>query len=131
MKWLKKRNFFAQNFFLLLRYYYSIKLFFNNIWRSFFFLLTTIFRRYLSNINEIAFFLGLIFIFIFLLQVSTGNGIMSHFVNLHIVVPEAFILGSGEHHVDTGSTISLVCMIEKVSTVKMFDLNFLFFFYNS
>lgn len=40
---------------------------------------------------------------------------MSHFVNLHIVVPEAFILGSGEHHVDTGSTISLICMIEKVS----------------
>ena len=39
---------------------------------------------------------------------------MSHFVNLHIVVPEAFILGSGEHHVDTGSAISLICMIEKV-----------------
>ncbi|KAF4529047.1 hypothetical protein B566_EDAN006068 [Ephemera danica] len=38
---------------------------------------------------------------------------MSHFVNLHIVVPEAFILGNGEHHVDIGSTISLVCIIEK------------------
>ncbi|EEB10524.1 conserved hypothetical protein [Pediculus humanus corporis] len=47
------------------------------------------------------------------LKVSTGSGIMSHFVNLHIVVPEAFILGSGEHHVDTGSAISLICMIEK------------------
>ncbi|CAB3370260.1 Hypothetical predicted protein [Cloeon dipterum] len=46
-------------------------------------------------------------------QVSTGTGIMSHFVNLHIVVPEAFILGNGEHHVDIGSTISLVCIIEK------------------
>nr|CAD7196579.1 unnamed protein product [Timema douglasi] len=46
-------------------------------------------------------------------QVSTGTGIMSHFVNLHIVVPEAFILGSGEHHVDVGSGISLVCIIEK------------------
>ncbi|XP_071440426.1 uncharacterized protein [Hetaerina americana] len=46
-------------------------------------------------------------------QVSTGTGIMSHFVNLHIVVPEAFILGSGEHHVDVGSAISLVCIIEK------------------
>lgn len=46
-------------------------------------------------------------------QVSTGTGIMSHFVNLHIVVPEAFILGSGEHHVDVGSVISLVCMIDK------------------
>jgi hypothetical protein len=39
---------------------------------------------------------------------------MSHFVDLHIVVPEAFILGSGEHHVDVGSGISLICMIEKV-----------------
>ncbi|XP_049788235.1 hemicentin-2-like [Schistocerca gregaria] len=49
-------------------------------------------------------------------QVSTGTGIMSHFVNLHIVVPEAFILGSGEHHVDVGSGISLVCIIEKSPT---------------
>lgn len=40
---------------------------------------------------------------------------MSHYVNLNIVVPEAFILGSGEHHVDTGSVISLVCIIEKVN----------------
>nr|CAD7569160.1 unnamed protein product [Timema californicum] len=48
--------------------------------------------------------------------VSTGTGIMSHFVNLHIVVPEAFILGSGEHHVDVGSGISLVCIIEKSPT---------------
>jgi hypothetical protein len=48
--------------------------------------------------------------------VSTGTGIMSHFVNLHIVVPEAFILGNGEHHVDISSTISLVCIIEKVSS---------------
>ncbi|XP_075215085.1 neurotrimin-like [Lycorma delicatula] len=46
-------------------------------------------------------------------QVSTGTGIMSHFVNLHIVVPEAYILGSGEHHIDLGSVISLVCMIDK------------------
>lgn len=56
------------------------------------------------------------FIVIVLLQVATGTGIMSHFVNVHIVVPEAFILGSGEHHVDVGSGISLVCIIEKVST---------------
>lgn len=31
-----------------------------------------------------------------------------------MVVPEAFILGSGELHVDMGSTINLVCIIEKV-----------------
>uniref|UniRef100_A0A8W7PZC8 Ig-like domain-containing protein n=1 Tax=Anopheles coluzzii TaxID=1518534 RepID=A0A8W7PZC8_ANOCL len=32
---------------------------------------------------------------------------------LQVVVPEAFILGSGELHVDMGSTINLVCIIEK------------------
>ncbi|XP_075215005.1 limbic system-associated membrane protein-like [Lycorma delicatula] len=46
-------------------------------------------------------------------QVSTGAGIVSQFITLHIVVPEAFILGSGEHHVDMGSVISLVCIIDK------------------
>lgn len=50
-----------------------------------------------------------------LAQVSTPTGIISHFVNLQVVVPEAFILGSGELHVDMGSTINLVCIIEKVS----------------
>ncbi|KAF9794339.1 hypothetical protein SFRURICE_019062, partial [Spodoptera frugiperda] len=36
--------------------------------------------------------------------VSTRTGIVSHYVRLQIVVPEAFILGSGEHHVDMGSS---------------------------
>ncbi|KAM7344601.1 defective proboscis extension response 12 isoform 2-T16 [Cochliomyia hominivorax] len=49
-------------------------------------------------------------------QVSTPTGIISHFVNLQVVVPEAFILGSGELHVDMGSTINLVCIIEKSPT---------------
>ncbi|XP_077294202.1 transmembrane and immunoglobulin domain-containing protein 1-like [Arctopsyche grandis] len=49
-------------------------------------------------------------------QVSTGAGLLSHYVNLNIVVPEAFILGSGEHHVDTDSVINLVCIIEKSPT---------------
>ncbi|KDR15426.1 Neuronal cell adhesion molecule, partial [Zootermopsis nevadensis] len=53
-------------------------------------------------------------------QISTGTGIVSHFVDLHIVVPEAFILGSGEHHVDVGSGISLVCIIEKSPTPPQF-----------
>ncbi|XP_065368315.1 hemicentin-1 isoform X2 [Calliphora vicina] len=48
--------------------------------------------------------------------VSTPTGIISHFVNLQVVVPEAFILGSGELHVDMGSTINLVCIIEKSPT---------------
>ncbi|CAH1110063.1 unnamed protein product [Psylliodes chrysocephalus] len=48
-------------------------------------------------------------------QVSTGQGLISHFVNLQIVVPEATIQGirSGEHHVDIGSIIDLVCIIER------------------
>ncbi|KAG7301805.1 hypothetical protein JYU34_014834 [Plutella xylostella] len=46
-------------------------------------------------------------------QVSTGSGVLSRQVALHIVVPEAFILGADEHHVDAGSDISLVCIIEK------------------
>ncbi|KAL5289391.1 hypothetical protein ACFFRR_009496 [Megaselia abdita] len=49
-------------------------------------------------------------------QVSTPTGVISHFVNLQVVVPEAFILGSGELHVDMGSTINLVCIIEKSPT---------------
>lgn len=49
-------------------------------------------------------------------QVSTGSGTLSRLVHLHIAVPEAFILGADEHHVDAGSTINLVCIIEKVRT---------------
>lgn len=39
---------------------------------------------------------------------------MSHYASLQVVVPEAFILGSGELHVDMGSALNLVCIIEKV-----------------
>lgn len=53
-----------------------------------------------------------------LLQVATGAGTISHYFNLHVVVPSAFILGSGEYHIGEGSTISLVCIIENVSTVR-------------
>lgn len=51
-------------------------------------------------------------------QVSSNAGLLSHFVNLQIVVPEASIqgTGSGEHHVDVGSIIDLVCVIEKSPT---------------
>ncbi|KAK9501350.1 hypothetical protein O3M35_012086 [Rhynocoris fuscipes] len=44
---------------------------------------------------------------------------MSHFVNLEIVVPEAFIVGATEYHVVLGGTINLVCVIEKVSLKKI------------
>ncbi|CAL8103032.1 unnamed protein product [Orchesella dallaii] len=46
-------------------------------------------------------------------QVSTGTGIVSFYVHLIIAVPEAFILGQGEYHVEEGSTINLVCIVEK------------------
>ncbi|XP_070501957.1 lachesin-like [Chironomus tepperi] len=46
-------------------------------------------------------------------QVSTSTGVVSHQASLQVVVPEAFILGSGELHVDMGSVLNLVCIIEK------------------
>ncbi|RZF35091.1 hypothetical protein LSTR_LSTR009683 [Laodelphax striatellus] len=45
-------------------------------------------------------------------QVATGVGTISHYFNLHVVIPTAYILGSGEYHIGEGSTISLVCIIE-------------------
>ncbi|KAK9892140.1 hypothetical protein WA026_018339 [Henosepilachna vigintioctopunctata] len=50
--------------------------------------------------------------------ISSNAGLISHFVNLQIVIPEATIQGSrsGEHHVDIGSVIDLVCIIEKSPT---------------
>lgn len=53
--------------------------------------------------------------FFFIFKVSTATGIISHFVNLQVVVPEAFILGPSELHVDMGYKINLNCIIEKVS----------------
>ena len=58
-----------------------------------------------------------IFFLFSIFQVSTSTGVISHFVNLQVVVPEAFILGSGELHVDMGSAINLVCIIEKVGSL--------------
>ena len=50
------------------------------------------------------------------LQVSTSTGTISRKVNLSVVRPEAFILGGDEYHIDRGSQISLVCVIEKAPT---------------
>jgi hypothetical protein len=33
-----------------------------------------------------------------------------------VVTPEAFILGGDEYHIDRGSQISLVCVVEKAPT---------------
>lgn len=60
-------------------------------------------------------------IFLFLFQVATSTGVMSHYVSLQVVVPEAFILGSGELHVDMGSALNLVCIIEKVIEAQFDD----------
>jgi hypothetical protein len=67
-------------------------------------------RRFVIRLNKITNLFS---------QVSTSTGVISHFVNLQVVVPEAFILGSGELHVDMGSAINLVCIIEKVSWVDI------------
>ncbi len=50
-------------------------------------------------------------------QVSTGKGIASYAVHVFVAVPEAFILGNGEYHIQQGSTINLVCIVEKVGGI--------------
>lgn len=50
-------------------------------------------------------------------QVSTGKGIASYAVHVFVAVPEAFILGNGEYHIQEGSTINLVCIVEKVTLI--------------
>ena len=53
------------------------------------------------------------------LQVSTSTGVKSHYFNLHVMVPTAFILGSDEYHTQAGNAISLVCIIENVSFFRL------------
>jgi hypothetical protein len=49
-------------------------------------------------------------------QVTTDDGnIKSHRVELKVETPEAFILADEEYHIDTGSSLSLVCIIEKAT----------------
>ncbi|XP_066939390.1 limbic system-associated membrane protein-like [Macrobrachium rosenbergii] len=49
-------------------------------------------------------------------QVSTGTGIISLFVNLAVVTPEAHIPGHGQYHVNHGSPITLTCVIKQSPT---------------
>ncbi|KAK3849023.1 hypothetical protein Pcinc_044207 [Petrolisthes cinctipes] len=46
-------------------------------------------------------------------HVSTGTGIISLFVNLEVVTPEAHITGRGHYHVNHGSPITLTCVINQ------------------
>ncbi|XP_042230265.1 hemicentin-2-like isoform X2 [Homarus americanus] len=60
-------------------------------------------------------------------QISTGGGIVSHLVRLNVVVPRAVIPGNGEYHVESGSTISLVCFIEQSPVAPQY----IFWYHNS
>ena len=51
-----------------------------------------------------------------MLQVSTSTGSLSHYYNLAIIVPRAYILGADEYYAMAGGDISLVCIIEDVSS---------------
>ncbi|OXA60116.1 Striated muscle-specific serine/threonine-protein kinase [Folsomia candida] len=44
--------------------------------------------------------------------VSNPHGVIAHFFNLNVLVPQAYILGAKEYHVQQGTVISLVCIIE-------------------
>ena len=55
------------------------------------------------------------YVIIFFFQIATGGGIISHLVHLKVVEPRAVIPGDGQFHVETGSTITLDCIIEQVS----------------
>ncbi|XP_063881256.1 hemicentin-2-like isoform X2 [Scylla paramamosain] len=60
-------------------------------------------------------------------QISTGGGVVAQLVNLTVVEPRAVIPGSGEHHVQSGSTISLVCYIEQSPVAPQY----IFWYHNS
>ena len=51
-------------------------------------------------------------------KVSTSTGSLSHYYNLAIIVPRAYILGADEYYAMAGGDISLVCIIEDVWKCK-------------
>ena len=53
-------------------------------------------------------------------QVSTSTGSLSHYYNLAIIVPRAYILGADEYYAMAGGDISLVCIIEDVRVSKYY-----------
>ena len=60
----------------------------------------------------------------FFTQVTTDSGnIKSHRVELKVETPEAFILADEEYHIDTGSSLSLVCIIEKATEPPQWVFN--------
>lgn len=48
----------------------------------------------------------------YICQVSTEKGLVSHQVQLDVLIPEVFILGQKDLIIDQGTTLSLVCIVE-------------------
>ncbi|EFX90354.1 hypothetical protein DAPPUDRAFT_4664, partial [Daphnia pulex] len=48
----------------------------------------------------------------YICQVPTDLGLVSHQVQLEVLVPDVFILGPKDLIVDRGTTLSLVCIVE-------------------
>lgn len=55
---------------------------------------------------------------------STEKGLVSHQVQLDVLIPEVFILGQKDLIIDQGTTLSLVCIVENVRkfTIIYLDL---------
>lgn len=62
-------------------------------------------------------------------QVGTGTGIMTHYFNLFVIVPTAVISGNDEYHIGEGSSLTLYCEIENVSSITN-SFNVLLFYTN-
>lgn len=45
-------------------------------------------------------------------------GLVSHQVQLEVLVPDVFILGPKDLIIDRGTTLSLVCIVENVSNLQ-------------
>ena len=63
----------------------------------------------------------------------TDLGLVSHQVQLEVLVPDVFILGPKDLIVDRGTTLSLVCIVENVreKEINLHHLNFYFYFLNN
>ena len=62
-----------------------------------------------------------------ILQVPTEMGLVSHQVQLEVLVPDVFILGPKDLIIDRGTTLSLVCIVENVSNLRIVNRVMLLF----
>lgn len=56
------------------------------------------------------------------LKVPTDLGLVSHQVQLEVLVPDVFILGPKDLIVDRGTTLSLVCIVENVRIQRRIEI---------